>query len=80
MPGSSSPATEERDRGLKRELYERQGVRQYWVVDPGSDAVEVWNFGTAGEGPGHERFTDRLPVRLDGESVGEIDLTEVFAR
>ncbi|MFW6207033.1 MAG: Uma2 family endonuclease [Gemmatimonadota bacterium] len=79
-----SPTTEERDRGLKRELYERQGVRQYWIVGPDEDAVEVWSFG--GEAPRddaparHDRFTDRLPVRLGGEVVGEIDLEEVFRR
>jgi len=27
----------------------------------------------------HERFTDRLPVRLGEETVGRIDLREVFA-
>jgi Uma2 family endonuclease len=29
-----SPSTQRRDRGLKRELYERVGVPEYWVVDP----------------------------------------------
>jgi Uma2 family endonuclease len=40
-----SPTTAERDRGLKRDLYRRQGVREYWIVDPEEDAVEVWRFG-----------------------------------
>lgn len=30
--------------------------------------------------PVHERFTERLPVRVGGDVVGEIDLGEVFAR
>ena len=72
-----SPATADRDRGLKRDLYQRQGVGAYWIVDPEEDAVEVW---TVGEEPGHERFTDRLPVRVGGERVGEIDLEAVFRR
>ncbi len=77
-----SPTTEERDRGLKRELYERQGVREYWVVDPEEDAVEVWRFGGRGaeEETTHERFTDRLPVRVGGQQVGEVDLEDVFVR
>lgn len=31
-----SPRTSARDRELKRELYERHGVREYWHVDPES--------------------------------------------
>ncbi|MFW6192526.1 MAG: Uma2 family endonuclease [Gemmatimonadota bacterium] len=72
-----SPTTEQRDRELKRDLYGRQGVGEYWVVDPEEDAVEVWRFGG---GATHERFTDRLPVRVGGEVVGEVDLEEVFGR
>lgn len=29
-----SPATDERDRRLKLDLYARHGVREYWIVDP----------------------------------------------
>lgn len=72
-----SPSTSHRDRGIKLRLYERQRVAEYWIVDADNDAVEVWRFGAE---PRHERFTERLPVRLGDETLGEIDLVEVFRR
>lgn len=36
-----SPGTAHRDLGRKRDLYERHGVREYWVVDPESRSIEV---------------------------------------
>ncbi len=38
---SLSPSTEERDRGIKLQLYRRYGVREYWLVDPEERTVEV---------------------------------------
>jgi Uma2 family endonuclease len=29
-----SPSTKKRDLGIKRDLYARFGVREYWVIDP----------------------------------------------
>jgi Uma2 family endonuclease len=37
-----SPSTRKRDETLKRRLYERTGVDEYWVVDPDVDAVRVF--------------------------------------
>ena len=70
-----SPATAGRDRGLKRKLYERQGVEQYWIVDPEAAAVEVWSFGAE---PNFQRFTETLPIRFGSDDLGEIDLTEIL--
>ena len=36
-----SPSTESRDRGYKRELYARHGVREYWLVDPDASTITV---------------------------------------
>ncbi len=36
-----SPATAERDRGYKRELYGKHGVREYWLVDPMAETVTI---------------------------------------
>ena len=32
--GILSPSTRKRDRQIKQQLYERTGVREYWMVDP----------------------------------------------
>lgn len=75
-----SPTTAHRDRGVKRKLYERQGIGQYWIVDLDTEVVEVWTFGDRSpEAQVFQRFADSLPVRLGSEEVGEIDLAEVFA-
>ncbi|MSQ06726.1 MAG: Uma2 family endonuclease [Dehalococcoidia bacterium] len=36
-----SPGTARYDRGYKQALYSRQGVREYWLVDPDAATVEV---------------------------------------
>jgi Uma2 family endonuclease len=38
----ASPGTRKRDETIKRRLYERFGVTEYWVVDPELDAIRVY--------------------------------------
>ena len=38
----ASPGTRKRDETIKRRLYERSGVTEYWVVDPEVDVVRVY--------------------------------------
>ena len=37
-----SPSTAVRDRGYKFDLYERHGVREYWLVEPEGRFLEVY--------------------------------------
>jgi Uma2 family endonuclease len=34
-----SPGTRRRDKGRKRAIYDREGVREYWIVDPETRSV-----------------------------------------
>ena len=75
-----SPGTRRRDLGIKRALFDRGGVREYWVVDPEVDVIRVYRrsgdrFGRAVElsAEAGEVLTTPLLPGL------EIPLADVFA-
>lgn len=37
-----SPGTRHQDETLKRDLYERHGVAEYWIVDPRAKSIKVY--------------------------------------
>ena len=43
-----SPATAERDRTLKLDLYAQYGVKEYWIVDPDAETITVLLRGESG--------------------------------
>ncbi len=71
-----SPTTAERDRDLKRKLYQREGVGEYWIVDPEAESIEIWRFAAGVTTP--ELHSERMPVRLAGRTIGEIRLADIF--
>lgn len=44
----TSPGTEERDREVKKKLYARFGVKEYWVIDPDGKNLDVYFVGQEG--------------------------------
>lgn len=59
----ASPSTRRRDLGIKRDLYARHGVPEYWVVDP--DGRRVYAFGVPLEG----RYESMVVLHPGGELV-----------
>lgn len=46
-----SPSTRKRDRQIKQKLYERSGVREYWLVDPELNVVTRYRRAADGSFP-----------------------------
>ncbi len=74
-----SPATVERDRTVKLELYAHHGVKEYWIVDPDAKTVTVLLRGEGGfevDGIYGEGETLRSPT-LTGFSLAMGEVFEV---
>ncbi len=37
-----SPGTAKNDKGYKKDLYEKSGVKEYWIADSGACSIEVY--------------------------------------
>lgn len=46
-----SPSTRQRDQTVKKQLFDRQGVREYWLVDPDRNSAAVHRRGHDGSFP-----------------------------
>ncbi len=64
-----SKSTAHKDRGDKRDIYEKYGVREYWLVDPVKKSIEQYAFV-------HERF--KLVSYLEETGVLKSTILEGF--
>ncbi len=71
-----SPSTAAQDRGPKRELYDREGVREYWIADLSGRTVEVREFGSPRRTRVYQEGQSFESVLLPGLAVR---LDEVFS-
>ena len=72
-----SPSTQRRDRLVKLGLYQRAGVREYWIADPDSQTVQVM----LKDGGGlqlHEVYSRGDVARVNVLEGCFIDLVKVF--
>ena len=72
-----SPTGAERDRIVKRELYARNGVPEYWIVDPGERSVEVLRLAKGAYAPAGW-FTGEAVLRSPTLPTLALPLEEVF--
>lgn len=91
-----SPFTAARDRGVKKDVYERCGVREYWIADPRSKSVEVYrlrdgrlaldNVYAVYEAwewarlSGEERQAAKMPLKVSLYDDFCVDVREIFER
>jgi len=73
-----SPGTRQKDLAVKRKIYAKFGVREYWIVDPDAATVEVLTWTESGY---ITAATCRQSDRLSSPLLPELNLPlrEVFA-
>ena len=76
----ASRGTRKRDETIKKRLYERSGVAEYWLVDPERDIIRVYTRGESGFGRARELFAEAGDVLTTTRLPGlEVPLARVFA-
>jgi Uma2 family endonuclease len=73
-----SRTTAARDMKVKYDLYERNGLNEYWIILPEDQTVMVFKLQKNGKYGAPDRYVndDKVPVPLLGDLI--IDLGEVF--
>ena len=59
-----SPATQKRDYGIKLFKYRNAGVREYWIVNPSKEIVNVFCFENEEENNNLYSFEEDIPVGI----------------
>jgi len=73
----TSPNTEAVDKGRKKALYQRWGVKEYWIVDMIKEEIEVWNL-QAGVYQLHGHYTRNDVVKSSLLKGLKVSVTEIF--
>lgn len=74
-----SPSSLRHDRLVKLFLYQRAGVREYWIVDPKNESVQVFLSDGKGFLRTHEEYGRKDIARVNVLDGCFIDLNKVFS-
>jgi Uma2 family endonuclease len=74
-----SPYTSRRDLAEKFTLYERHGVREYWIIDPGNRFVHVYILGENRKYPKPKLHVGKVIVTSTVCPGFELNLEDLFA-
>ena len=75
----ASPGTRKRDETIKRRLYERWGVSEYWVVDPEVERIRIYRRAGESFARGEERSSEAHDALTTPLLPGlEMPLTTIF--
>jgi len=72
-----SPSTSERDQCLKKQLYEQNGVREFWIVDTDNHTVLCHRLNADGKFDAPSQHAQQISVSL-GDVTATVDLTRVW--
>ena len=73
-----SPSTRTHDLRVKYRLYQKAGVREYWIVDPKNKTVQVFTLDDHGYYGAAEVYTAEMKVPVSLWDDFSIDLAGVF--
>ncbi len=74
-----SPSTRRHDKLIKFNLYQRAGVREYWIVDPYTSSVSVYLLGEDGKFALHEEYGRKDIAKVNSLRGCFIELEKVFS-
>ena len=75
-----SPSTTAKDKKEKFFLYEKAGVKEYWLVYPDNKIIEVFSLGDSGRYGRPEIYGDSDSIALTAINGIIVDLQPIFSR
>ena len=74
----TSPSSAARDRKVKRNLYEKHNVKEYWIVDPNVMVTEVYLLNEDNKYSKPNVYTKKDEISVDTLSDLKINLDQIF--